>query len=253
MKLQNGNVPLRISQYIHQSEIDICAFFSALRSFYWPFALFSFFLVCISAMDSRRTFAFVRFFIQHGDGVEGSDGSLVYVDDSEEENEEQEVQPSQQNQEGVDKENKAQNAFVIVEETQGSGESGSTKIEQKKASSKKSPIAFPESRFPAKSEEIYIPNGALDYYFTMLSQVENQVEGTVARALVWGDSTIASDGIIKDVRNRMFEEFGDSGPGFLAVHVDPRWSLRRDIYRNLREVGVRTPLFMVVLLPKNMV
>ena len=65
----------------------------------------------------------------------------------------------------------------------------------------------------------------------MLSQVENQVEGTVAKALVWGDSTITSDGIIKDVRNRMFDEFGDSGPGFLAVHVDPRWSLRRDIYR----------------------
>jgi hypothetical protein len=180
-------------------------------------------------------------FIQHGDVVEGSDGSLVYVDDSEEEGQDAEengqkengtTAPAVKSNNSVDGQ-KAKSAFVIVEETVGSGEVASSKNATGVVRTKKSrsPIAYPESRFPAQSEEIFIPDGSLDYYFTMLSQVENKVDGTVARALVWGDSTIASDGIIKDVRNRMFDEFGDSGPGFLAVHVDPRWSLRRDIYR----------------------
>ena len=55
-----------------------------------------------------------------------------------------------------------------------------------------------ESHSPAKLEGLYIPEGALDDYFTKLSIIE---DGTnhVARALVWGDSTIASDGIIKDI------------------------------------------------------
>ena len=87
-----------------------------------------------------------------------------------------------------------------------------------------------ESHSPAKLEGLYIPEGALDDYFTKLSIIE---DGTnhVARALVWGDSTIASDGIIKDIRKRMQTRFGDSGPGFLAAQVDPRWAFRRDIVR----------------------
>ena len=38
---------------------------------------------------------------------------------------------------------------------------------------------------------------------------------------------------IKDVRGRMQERFGDSGPGFLAAKVDKRWAFRRDIVRNV--------------------
>ena len=75
-----------------------------------------------------------------------------------------------------------------------------------------------------------MPTGSLDAYFTQLSLIEDGTD-KVARALVWGDSTIASDEIIKDVRGRMQERFGDAGPGFLAAKVDKRWAFRRDIVR----------------------
>jgi len=87
-----------------------------------------------------------------------------------------------------------------------------------------------EPRSPAKPEKLHMPKGALDQYFTKLSLIEDGTD-QVARALVWGDSTIASDGIIKDVRGRMQDRFGDSGPGFLAAKVDRRWAFRRDIVR----------------------
>ncbi len=87
-----------------------------------------------------------------------------------------------------------------------------------------------EPRSPAQPEKLQVPQGALDNYFTKLSLIEDGTEH-VARALVWGDSTIASDGIIKDVRGRMQERFGDAGPGFLAAKVDRRWAFRRDIVR----------------------
>lgn len=85
-------------------------------------------------------------------------------------------------------------------------------------------------RSPAHPEGLFIPEGSLDDYFTKLSSIEDGTD-YVARALVWGDSTIANDGIIKDVRERMQNRFGDAGPGFLAAQIDPRWSFRRDIVR----------------------
>jgi hypothetical protein len=89
-----------------------------------------------------------------------------------------------------------------------------------------------ERRYPAVPEEFFIPDGALDKYFTQLALLEGDSnEQRVVRALVWGDSTIANDGIIKNVRNRMQTRFGDAGPGFLSAQVDPRWSVRRDIVR----------------------
>ena len=87
-------------------------------------------------------------------------------------------------------------------------------------------------RAPAFPEALSIPSGAFDEYFTKLSLIEDgSKQRVVARALIWGDSTIANDGIIKNVRHRMQDRFGDAGPGFLAVQVDPRWSFRRDIVR----------------------
>ncbi len=88
-----------------------------------------------------------------------------------------------------------------------------------------------EPRSPAQPERLHVPKGSLDKYFSKLSLIEDGTD-QVARALVWGDSTIASDGIIKDVRSRMQDRFGDSGPGFLAAKVDRRWAFRRDIVRN---------------------
>ena len=86
-------------------------------------------------------------------------------------------------------------------------------------------------RSPARSEELIIPMGSMDTYFKSLAMIEDGASHKVSRALVWGDSTIASDGVIKNVRKRMQSRFGDAGPGFIPVQVDPRWSMRKDILR----------------------
>lgn len=90
--------------------------------------------------------------------------------------------------------------------------------------------ATDSSRSPALFTPLSVPRGALDAYFARLHAIENGKQD-VARALVWGDSTISNDGIIKDVRSRMQGHFGDAGPGFLPVKVDQRWAFRRDIVR----------------------
>jgi len=90
------------------------------------------------------------------------------------------------------------------------------------------------AREPAVPTALEIPEGALDAWFTALAEVEaapKDVPGPIARALHWGDSTIAGDGIASSVRARLQERFGDGGPGFLAVHVDPRWALRPGVAR----------------------
>jgi hypothetical protein len=92
------------------------------------------------------------------------------------------------------------------------------------------PTVYPD-RSPAVHAPLDVPPGALDAWFLSLSRVEDGLPGEIARSLVWGDSTIASDRVIEDVRSRMQARFGDGGPGFLAVQVDPYWSLRADITR----------------------
>lgn len=54
------------------------------------------------------------------------------------------------------------------------------------------------------------------------------------RVLHYGDSTLAGDGISKTVRARLKAQFGDGGPGFFVVGMDPRW-MRRDDVRVTRE------------------
>lgn len=73
--------------------------------------------------------------------------------------------------------------------------------------------------------------GALDAWFSALAAAEDGEPGRVVRALHWGDSTIAADGFASTVRARLSARFGDAGPGFLAVHVDPAWSLRPGVLR----------------------
>ena len=90
--------------------------------------------------------------------------------------------------------------------------------------------ALPD-RSPAVHAELLIPEGALDNYFESLALVEDHQPGYISRTLVWGDSTIANDGIITNIRTRFQDRFGDGGPGFLAAQVDPRWSMRKDILR----------------------
>jgi lysophospholipase L1-like esterase len=51
----------------------------------------------------------------------------------------------------------------------------------------------------------------------------------VVRAVHFGDSTIAADGVAKTVRERLQERFGAGGPGFVSAAMDPRWNKRFDV------------------------
>lgn len=53
--------------------------------------------------------------------------------------------------------------------------------------------------------------------------------GPPVRALHYGDSTIAADGIARTVRARLAERFGDAGPGFVPAAFDPQWHRRSDL------------------------
>ena len=77
-----------------------------------------------------------------------------------------------------------------------------------------------------------MPEGALDRYFASLARAESGEPGHITRALHFGDSTIASDGITKTVRKRLQGHYGDGGPGFLAVQVDRRWAVRPGVLRD---------------------
>lgn len=66
----------------------------------------------------------------------------------------------------------------------------------------------------------------------------------VARAVHFGDSTIAADGIARTVRARLAARFGDAGPGFVTAAFDPRWNERTDVVsRRTGEWSLRTILF----------
>ncbi len=95
------------------------------------------------------------------------------------------------------------------------------------------PPSLPE-RPPARGAFLVVPDGALDHWFVSLAAAEAGQPGYVARALHWGDSTIAGDGITKTIRERLQGRFGDGGPGFLSVQVDPRWALRPSISRSAK-------------------
>lgn len=56
----------------------------------------------------------------------------------------------------------------------------------------------------------------------------------VARALHYGDSTLAYDGIAKTVRARLQARFGDAGPGFVSASFHPQWGIRADVKSSLR-------------------
>ena len=88
-----------------------------------------------------------------------------------------------------------------------------------------------KDRSPARGTPLEVPPGALDAWFSSLAKAAAGTPGHIARALHWGDSTIAGDGITRTVRSRLQGRFGDGGPGFLAVQVDPRWAMRPGVLR----------------------
>ena len=93
-----------------------------------------------------------------------------------------------------------------------------------------SAFPLPEARSPARPSPLIIPPNAMDHYFQKLWQVKNKKD-QIARALVWGDSTIAADGIIKDVRRNMQEKFGNAGAGFLPIALNSAWTIRKEVLR----------------------
>jgi hypothetical protein len=49
------------------------------------------------------------------------------------------------------------------------------------------------------------------------------------RALHFGDSLIAADGVSGQLRSRLQARFGDGGPGWISVGMDPAWNVRADV------------------------
>jgi hypothetical protein len=92
----------------------------------------------------------------------------------------------------------------------------------------------PEDRPPASATAIDgdEEHQALAHFFTALAALDGDDPESIVRVMHWGDSTIAADGITGQVRRRLQERFGDGGPGFLSVEVDPRWGLRPGIVRS---------------------
>lgn len=114
--------------------------------------------------------------------------------------------------------------------------------EAQKTKPERTILAFSD-RSPAVHTELTIPDGAFDSYFESLALVEDGLPNYISRALVWGDSTIANDGIINNIRSRFQTRFGDGGPGFLSAQVDPRWSMRKDILRRTSGWSTKTIIF----------
>ncbi len=83
---------------------------------------------------------------------------------------------------------------------------------------------------------------ALRGWFDALSRAKSGAG--VARALHYGDSTIACDGIARTVRSRLTARFGDAGPGFVTAAFDPRWHARSDVVaRRSGDWTLKTILF----------
>lgn len=81
----------------------------------------------------------------------------------------------------------------------------------------------------------------LAHYFQALSATAH---GGVARAVHYGDSTIAADGIARTVRARLTTRFGDAGPGFVTAAFDPSANERTDVVsRRAGDWALRTILF----------
>ncbi len=67
----------------------------------------------------------------------------------------------------------------------------------------------------------------LAHWFGALKAAEAKTG--VARAIQYGDSTIAADGFTKTIRARLGARFGDAGPGFVTAALNPAWHQRSDI------------------------
>lgn len=67
----------------------------------------------------------------------------------------------------------------------------------------------------------------LRHWFEALRSAEQK--SGVARAIHYGDSTIAADGFARTLRSRVAARFGDAGPGFVTASLNPAWHSRSDV------------------------
>ena len=67
----------------------------------------------------------------------------------------------------------------------------------------------------------------LQHWFSALKSAADHTG--VARAIHYGDSTIAADGFASTVRNRLAARFGSAGPGFVSAALTPTWNWRSDV------------------------
>jgi hypothetical protein len=93
-------------------------------------------------------------------------------------------------------------------------------------------LEAPPSRPPATATPLDLVPGSMDSFFAALAGLDAGERDELVRVMHWGDSTIAADGITGQVRRRLQARFGDGGPGFLAIEVDPRWGMRPGIVRS---------------------
>jgi hypothetical protein len=79
-----------------------------------------------------------------------------------------------------------------------------------------------------------VDNGhaGLQHWYERLKSAEGG--SGVARALHYGDSTIAGDGFAKTIRARLQARFGDAGPGFVSASFTPTWNVRSDVSSSIR-------------------
>ena len=70
-------------------------------------------------------------------------------------------------------------------------------------------------------------HAGLSHWFSALKGTSNGAN--VARAVHYGDSTIAADGFAKQIRARLAARFGNAGPGFVSAGMTPAWNQRTDV------------------------
>ncbi|HCP45350.1 MAG TPA: hypothetical protein DIU15_04880, partial [Deltaproteobacteria bacterium] len=113
----------------------------------------------------------------------------------------------------------------------GTGPEGSQRVATAASGFLSRELAALPVRPPAVPTTLQQKPGVLDSWYESLARAEDGEPGRLVRVVHFGDSTIAADGITGQVRRRLQARFGDGGPGFLAIEVDPRWGMRPGILR----------------------
>jgi lysophospholipase L1-like esterase len=86
------------------------------------------------------------------------------------------------------------------------------------------PTVLP-SRPPGVATALVDPGfRGLDAFYRALATEKDKV-----RALHFGDSLLAADGVSGELRARLQARWGDGGPGWLSVGMDPAWNVRTDV------------------------